>query len=395
MPTYMEMLAKAAKKVTAPYPSGPTKAPAPPAPDRPTQIPGQVYKGLNDFTAWQPFGERSKHSRFNLDYIPMKDRFVKQNNYPVELQKLIDFAWKLTVADPRNVDKRNEERRANNQADLVTRARGTEGAFVMGTKGRNPAHVNVNLPGAPSALRTGLNMGARGSGAMVNTWSDMKLFEQVAAYTFRGDQRSPEKIMAAGGFYPPSMRTDDFYKGKIAAEFYSYMNRKQGLTLDPAAQIEFKKQIAIYMSGKGEDGKHFAEYHMWRQILSGESMHLTTMSNEPFLKAYISTTREVQIARDAANGSMGHGANDTAGLSPIDMTGWLYALRIKSGFLLKTGVAGIVKQEGEISHLGHLPWKNVYGFRSVFDKSAVYLRSGFESKDHEAFRQVLASLSRA
>ena len=130
MPSYLDMIAKAAKKVATPYPSAP-KAPA--LPDRPTKIPGDFYANLTDFTAWQPWGTGPGHTVKNEKYIPMKDRFVKQNNYPAELQKLIDFGWKAGQINTNNIQTANATRLANGMAPLKVQARG---ALVMGGKHR-------------------------------------------------------------------------------------------------------------------------------------------------------------------------------------------------------------------------------------------------------------------
>lgn len=166
------------------------------------------------------------------------------------------------------------------------------------------------------------------------------------------------------------------------------MNRREGLTLDAAGQANFTQQVLGFMRGQGQDGKLFAQYHLWRTLLENEEMHLQHMTNASFLKAYISTTRDIRKAREGAGGALGGG-----GIKQSKF-GWIYALRIDSGFLLKTGVGGVTKKEAEIAHLGPIPWDNVYGFFGLEPKdNTVYLRTGFDTQDQKAFRLVLASLS--
>src|SRR4029079_2546475 len=115
---------------------------------------------------------------------------------------------------------------------------------------------------------------------------------------------------------------------------------------DDQAQAQFVQQVQTYMRGQGDGSKLFTEYHFWRTVLDNEQMHLKNMTNNSFLKAYISTTRDIEVARNGASGSLGG-----AGVQQSPF-GWIYVLRVKSGFLLKQRVGGISKKEAEIAHLG-------------------------------------------
>jgi len=78
--------------------------------------------------------------------------------------------------------------------------------------------------------------------------------------------------------------------------------------------------------------------------------------------------------------------------------GWIFAVRVEPGFLLKPGVAGVMKDEAEVAHLGPILWNNVYGFRCFTEdpalKNRIYIRYGFDTSDSVAFKLVLGSLSK-
>lgn len=326
----------------------------------PTQIRNKFYNNLREFTAWEPWGEPTGHSKHNHDYIPTKDPFVKRIDYPAKLQHLIDFGWKTVSARG---------------------ARGGHGLLIGGQRSAGP--IDLNDKGAPSPLRKALGH------AVPCDWDHLKKIEMVNAFAYRGDTRPPEQIFAAGGFFPAATRTDDDYKATTAEQFYKYMNRKHGLTLDQQGKADFIQQVIGFLRNEGQDGKLFSEYHFWTTLLDHEQMHLKTMTDVPFQKSYVSTTRDIAVAKEGSTGALAsdNGVKQTGG-------GWVYVIRVKSGFLLKKGVGGIRQTEGEIAHFGPLLWKNVYGFISRDRKNqTIYLRNGFDQEDYKAFRLVLGALS--
>jgi hypothetical protein len=226
----------------------------------------------------------------------------------------------------------------------------------------------------------------------LGSFDHLTKFEQVAAFAFRGDSRAPEEIKADGGFNPPSSRTDPGNQKAIATEFYRYMSRKFGWNLDAAAQRAWIAEMLRYIQSPTnlEDKQLLAEYGFWRQVLEMEEYHLQGMSDNSFMKGYISTTRVPGVAFGGTTGSLG--GEHTVSTA---QNGWIYVVRVESGFLLKKGVGGVTKDEGEISHLGPIPWRHVLGFINVgwMAKPVVYLRPSFAAEDVKAFRQVLASLS--
>jgi hypothetical protein len=321
----------------------------------PMQIRNQFYKGLREFTAWQPWGQPTGHNSSNDLYIEIKNHYVKRCDYPAELQKLIDFGWR-TASAPKG-------------------ARAT-GFNIGGAR----ASAGAAEPG--NHLRRGFGNGK----AIASNWDHVTKFEQVGAYAFRGDTRPPEQIMTAGGFQPPSQRSDDFYRTTIAEQFYEYMTRKEGLALSDGDKANFVEQVKRFMTLQGADSKLFSEYHFWRTVLDNQQMHIASMTVNSFLKAYISTTRDAQKAADASQGTLGG-----VGVQQVSY-GWIYLLKIKSGFLLKKGIGGVGQTEGEIAHLGPVAWKHVFGFMHRLDRQ-IYLRNYFDQEDYPAFQLALRSFS--
>jgi hypothetical protein len=158
----------------------------------PKQIRNKFYQNLREFTAWSPWGEKPDHTNANREYIPIAGLFVKQYDYAAELKKLIEFGWKAGTKP--------------------TGPRPVGGLSI----GRSRPDVAPGFKEPPSPLRQAFGH------KMVSNWDHMTLFEQVGAYSFRGDSRAPEAIKASGGFYPPSMRTDVDYIRAMAGEFANY-----------------------------------------------------------------------------------------------------------------------------------------------------------------------------
>ncbi|MGO8817031.1 MAG: hypothetical protein ACLQVG_20510 [Terriglobia bacterium] len=327
----------------------------------PTQIRNKFYNSMREFTAWSPWGEKPDHTNKNSHYIEISGLFVKQYDYPAQVQKLINHGWKTgsKPSGPRPT-----------------------GGFTLG---RTRPDAPPGFQQQPAPFRQGV------SRPLVNNWDHMTLFEQVGAYAFRGDTRPPEPIKSANGFHPPSSRTDDSYLQNIAEHFVEYMDRREGLHLDATGRAQMQHEVEAYLRSQvtPADRKLLVEYHFWREILSHEQLHLRGMTDESFLKGYISTTRDVDTARLGALGMLGGKGTQTTN------DGWIYVLRVDSGFLLKTGVGGISKQEAEIAHMGPVLWDKLYGFVhiGVGAEKVVYIRNMFDQQDFKAFKLVLASLS--
>jgi hypothetical protein len=334
----------------------------------PTPIPNQFYKNLKqkkDFIAYRPWGDNPNHTNINNNFIAIANMFVKQFDYPQELQKLIDYGWKK--AKPT----------ASQPQQLFPGSNFARGPIIG--NGRS----NLSNPESPFKGFT--------EQQLVSDWDHMRLFEQVAAYAFRGDTRTAEQLEASDGFFPPYSRTDDAYKKLTAEKFAAYIERKEG-KMNPVDKAKLERNVLDYLNNLPTlTAKTLTQYELWRAVMDSSRMHLQAMTDDSFMKSYISTTRDIAIAAQGANGSCG----GTAIKQAMGDQGWIYVLRVESGFMVKTGVGGISKKEAEIAHLGPIKWKDVYGFRhmSYNEDSNIYIRRGFYNQDDVAFKQVLGALS--
>jgi hypothetical protein len=142
----------------------------------------------------------------------------------------------------------------------------------------------------------------------------------------------------------------------------------------------------------------FVEYEIWRAILKNEELHIGRMVADEFLKGYISTSRDVTIARSFVGNASPDGTRGQ--LSAV------YALHSEGGFLLppRTQHAhGTTGTEAEVAHPGSLPWTKVVGFRTFLtidlndDRTfqatkMLFMRKGFQARDKVGFEQVVAAL---
>jgi len=335
----------------------------------------KVYPGMPEFSEWRPWGTPPDHTTINENYIPVRGGDQRQFDYPAALRRMMDHTWKAGDVD------RNAERRGRGL---------TLGASPDRVAGMTDEAVRSDNARAKHDVDS-----RRAFGPKASAWHQMKELKQVAAYTFRGDTRAAQQIRGAGGFYPPSMRTDDYYKNVVAETFARYLLKMEGRKATLEAVRECKESIQDYLS-KGADPyevKMLAEYHCWRAMLRREEMHIGRMSESPFLKGYVSTTRDIKVALQGSTGAL---ATDMLDL--VTANGWIYAVRVEPGFLLKPGVAGVMKDEAEVAHLGPISWDNVYGFRCFTEdpalKNRIYIRYGFDTSDNVAFKLVLGSLSK-
>jgi hypothetical protein len=354
----------------------------------PKKIPNKFYKTLREFTAWPTWGTRPPHNNGNTDFIPVDGVFVNQFDYPAEMKKLMDHGWR-TAKKPTTAPGNRAGITIGRSAALQPPGRPATGP---GAAPQLPGRPAIGRPSAPAPSPQPLLRTAMGLHGLHADWDHIKLFRQVAAYTFRGDRRPPEAIMAADGFHPPASRTDAAFMKPLATEFADFYAKKNALALDPVARGQLIGEIEQYLTGQmpSMNRRMLVEYHFWRQILKGQEMHLKGMTNDSFLKAYVSTSRDPSVALLGAGGMLGGGAQGAAPVGP----GFMYAVRVNPGFLLVTGVGGVTKKEAEVSHLGPIRWRDVIAFRSMMPgESTVYVRNLFDQQDYKAFQQVLGGLS--
>ena len=214
-------------------------------------------------------------------------------------------------------------------------------------------------------------------------WKLMKEIPRVAAYGFRGDQRAPDAIQAGGGFNPPITRTDDGYiRNVIHPLFAAYLKAK--LQVDISLQ-DFTKLMRETIPD-ANDRLAFSYYTMWWSQVNREAMHLGRMIAQEDLKGYVSTSKATTVAKGYAKKG-----------------GYVYLLKVKSGFLLpRKGAHGWTGNFGEeeIASPTAIAWNDVVGFRQVGNEGKglmftgpVYMRRGFGSSDKRAFEQALKLLS--
>jgi len=206
-------------------------------------------------------------------------------------------------------------------------------------------------------------------------WKIHEEFNRVNAFTFRGEtsHRKPADVRGADGFHPPVTRTDDWYiENKVAPEFSSYMKRRFGMDVDAATFLAAYKRVAVDDTAK----TLLAHFLLWKGLLEGESLHLGRMLANELMKGYISTTREITVAKGFARPG-----------------GTVYLVLCRGGFEIPvkgdhqwTTIFG----EQEIALPGKIPWDHVFGFRrmrpdvSKFE-GPIYFRKGFEAKHKKAF----------
>ena len=227
--------------------------------------------------------------------------------------------------------------------------------------------------------------------AIATDWTEHVKLKRVCAYTFRGDSRAPLAIKTAGGFTPPSSRTDEYYfKNVLHPQFESYMKRRFSKDVDWNTFSD-----AFNTSSGNDDSKKrlLLDYSIWRAIVDQEALHMGRMLAEEALKGYISTTRSVKTAKAFAK-----------------KDGWVYLALIRGGFHVPAkGATAWTKifGEQELAFPGKVDWRDIFAFRQVGNRPGannkgklrnvfvgpIYFRSGFEGKNCSAFRQAHDLLS--
>ena len=197
-------------------------------------------------------------------------------------------------------------------------------------------------------------------------WSALKQgpdthFPRVNAYTFRGDSRLPEDIRAANGFFPPITRNDTYYvNNTIYPQFSDYMKRRFGNGVD-ISQADFMR--AYNQTVRDDADRHLLRsYLSWRGLLEAEAYNIGIMLAQEDLKGYISTTKNVKVAKAFSYSK-----------------GAVYVTRINGGFLVPDKGKHIWTQlfgEQEIAFPGHIPWSEIFAFRRTEKAGTLAMFSG-------------------
>jgi len=222
-------------------------------------------------------------------------------------------------------------------------------------------------------------------------WQLTKDLVRINAYTFRGDSREPHVVMKNGGFNPPSSRTDTAYlKNTVYPLFIGYMVRRFGAPKDRLVDEHTFMNVVNHVITSPEQRRWWIEYTIWRALEEQEKFHTGRMVAEEALKGYISTTRDIRVAKGFA-------------LRAGQATGWVYVVLIEGGIVVPDKGKHAWSQlfgEQEIAYPASVPWAKIYGFRQVEQTTMKFgpnqpllLRKGFQEKDPEAFKQCYALLS--
>ncbi len=268
---------------------------------------------------------------------------------------------------------------------------------TMAQRQWRPARVNTATPQGRPAFGTHRPAGAPDNsrplyGKHATDWDKIRDLDRVNAYVFRGDKRRVSDIRAAGGFQPPSTRTDEPYMKLIGTRFAKYMKERFNRDVDA-------DEVYQYIRGQGKQGRDFTEYQIWRSILEGEKFHIERMVTDEFLRGFISTSRDVRVAQGFCLQTSADGQR-----AP---TFAVYALHTEDGFLLPPRAQHVHGSNGEaeVAHPGLLPWKNVMGFRTFIDvnfddprtfrkSGVIFMRKGFQAADPKGYQEVFYSLGK-
>ncbi|WP_321470547.1 hypothetical protein [uncultured Paludibaculum sp.] len=287
---------------------------------------------------------------------------------PAKLKELIDHCWKLgsvSQAAPRShvqmgMGRVNALQQAQNSwkpADIIAANRIKE----------NGRYVKEVSP--VNAYKT-----------IAQDWKLTEQLERVNAYTFRGDSRNPRAVEADGGFHPPVSRTDKAYVETVVYPMFNgYMKRRFGMEIPIDQFHRIYHQTVTFP----KDQMAMKTFFAWRALVDIESHHIARMMSSEILKNYISTSKDVGVAKNFTKAK----------------GGWIYVTLVRGGFHLTSDHQwgqGQRVSEQEIALPGSLPWTDIFGFRQCVGCLLVgplYLRQGFGTRNPSAHRQVFELMS--
>ena len=259
------------------------------------------------------------------------------------------------------------------------------GHMVQVPLGRDPLSRPAPPPqalGGPHHLVNPLgSFGEDFLNGLAKDWQRVKDLERINAYTFRGDKREPVELMKAGGFKPPASRTDDRYLESLCQLFKSWVKSSLNVDVNWIDPRNFAQALRTTIPNDS-DRIWWGEFLFWKAIVKGEKLHAGRMvANQPE-KGYISTSRNVEVAKVFSGG------------------GWVYVVLVEGGMVIPEGPDPWNTHPGEqeISYPVPIPWEKIYGFRKMnLSKFAtgepLYLRKGFQEKESKAFKECYAALS--
>jgi len=214
---------------------------------------------------------------------------------------------------------------------------------------------------------------------------------RISCYAFRGDSRSPEAIKEAEGLWPGITRDDDGVKYLPK----KYWPNESTPVKHPSYEAIAEALDAVLKS----DNFDMTKYD--KSLTDHGALHLGRYTADQTLKAYISATKSVAIAKSFSN----YWATDRY------VRSYCYALRCWKGFELPSTLPTKDKlkelhefaefAEQEVAVPGQIGWSDVVGYRVIragndkgqFFFGPVFLRDELRNTDVSAFYALFNQLS--
>jgi hypothetical protein len=343
------------------------------APSRPDRPEGQSYAGFVCLRADDPTPDAKGEVVKLRDPAPRDVPYIEAEgtlphvDLPAKMRELMDHCWKVATVP-----------QAARQSQMQLGA-GRAQAFQRAQNSQQPADIGrVAQLMKNEHIKQVSPLGDFGT-VYPQDWNKANQLERVNAYTFRGEHtRVPREIEAAGGFFPPITRTDQFYVDEYIYPFYAgYLRQRFGIDLTKDEFTRIYKRVVV----TPQDRDALKMYMSWRTMVTNESHHIGRMVEAQVEKNYISTSRSIGMAKyfAAANG-------------------WVYVLRVRGAFNLTSGHAYNKKaHEQECAFPGALAWSDVFGFRLCSARGGLvgplWLRQGFKEANPTAYQKVFALMS--
>ncbi len=343
---------------------------------------------LAEFDAYQPDAQYSFVGRLTPDRKSWK--IIKPESappitpLPLVIQKLLKATWKYAEPSWDNI-KGSLPKHVAHGITIGTRG----GAAPQGGPVQFTPQVRPTTPVNAAGVMHGIKTTFPNDTAIASDWKIFKTIPRTHAVTFRGDSRSPLAVIThAGGFYPPSSRTDRYYlENNIFVAFADYLKRRWNRDLTQQEFLDAVDATAVL----DEDKKLLVDYLMWRKITEKEAVHLGRMVETECLKGYISTARGIDTSIFFATGY---------GSRP----GWLYLTVVHGGFVVPLGDKKYWgTEEGEIAQWGPIPAGRIVGFVHVqngipvfphgMPDGPIFIRRSFRLAEPKAFEHMFKVMS--
>lgn len=229
---------------------------------------------------------------------------------------------------------------------------------------------------------------------------------RINGYAFRGDNRPPSSIKAAGGMHPGATR-DDYYQYVLEQIELADLESKLKV-MDPSTQVynelmSKKGSILISLRNKSYIDK---DYKPWTSIgghlgpETSSALNLLVYIRLQFMGGWVSLSKSLKIAKNFATGG---GGTTTGGGG---QEGWVYAIFYEGGVEIPAaaesfefnGKEGFVPfEEQEIAVPGTIDWDDIVACRKVLGSGSftghLYVRESLLRDDPKAFSAIFDALS--